>query len=70
MAINLDVEFYCSDCDEFEPDIEKEEINLSGNLWDYKIIHNTFIKCQHRNRCKAIHDKAVQKFKEMNENDN
>lgn len=64
MAINLDVEFYCSDCDEFEPDIEKEEIHLSGICWDDRIIHNTFIKCKHRNRCKAIYDKAMQKVKE------
>lgn len=65
MAINLDVEFYCSDCDEFEPDIKKENLmNLSGNCWDDRIRHNTFIKCQHRNRCKAIYDKAMQKVKE------
>lgn len=62
MAINLDVEFYCSDCDEFEPDIEKENLmNLSGNCWDDRMIHNTLIRCQHRNRCKAIYDKALEK---------
>lgn len=64
MSINLDVEFYCSDCDEFELDIEKEVMGLSGNLWDNKIIHNIVIKCKHRNRCKAIYDKAMQKVKE------
>lgn len=45
--INLEVQFYCQNCPDFEPEVEQEQ------FYDYI---NTIIRCKHRIRCKTIYD--------------
>lgn len=69
MSITLKIDFYCDDCDEFEPDIKKSEQYVRDNMFlgTFKTLRNTVIRCKHRNRCKAIYDKALEKTKEVTE---
>lgn len=47
--ISLNIDVYCENCDEFEPDVNKMRISA-----DYKEFHDTVITCIHSNRCKSI----------------
>lgn len=47
--ISLNIEDYCGNCDEFEPDLEKWDISVGE-----KKFHNTAITCKHAERCKSI----------------
>ena len=48
--INLVVEPYCHDCTDFEPEVEKS----SGECNNKVLYTNTYITCEHRNKCMAI----------------
>lgn len=47
--IKLNVEEYCHDCQEFEPDIETTDWHITMNQNDN--IRDTIIRCHYRNRC-------------------
>ena len=48
--IKLEVEDYCQKCSEFEPQIDKYTISTINSFETV----DTFIYCEHRNRCKRI----------------
>lgn len=47
--ISLDVENYCHNCSEFEPDCQTIKYMSDG-----KIIVDTLVKCEHKDRCRNI----------------
>ena len=59
--IKLDVDEWCKDCPEFEPDVEKDtEIFECFDIDSYcpvkKIITDTAVTCKHRLRCQSMVD--------------
>lgn len=57
--IRLEVEEYCSQCPEFEPDVDKKEEILQYQ--DFKLMINetirlcdTVVRCKHAARCEGI----------------
>lgn len=52
MAICLDIQPYCNECFDFEPDVVKPERAFTNN--DVYMITNTIVRCEYRNRCSAI----------------
>ena len=50
MSINLLIAGYCEDCEEFEPEVEKDIFKMFGG----KRICTTDIKCVHENKCEKI----------------
>lgn len=51
--ITLDIELYCNNCPDFEPDVD---IPCLHSSYGDKQIYNTFIRCKNRNKCKTIYD--------------
>ena len=51
--ITVEVEEYCQDCMDFEPDVEKP-IVLYTDTDRYALLSGTVIRCEHRQRCKTI----------------
>lgn len=47
--IKLDVEDYCHNCNEFEPDVHREHLYFAG-----KDKLETVVRCEHRIRCESI----------------
>lgn len=55
MAVTLIVEPYCSDCDEFSPEIDKDQFSTFDSVYlDERIVTETRVYCKHRNRCEAM----------------
>lgn len=53
--IRLEVQPYCDDCMEFEPDVERPIAFYA----DFEIIEkmgDTIVRCQHRKHCKSLVD--------------
>ena len=53
--IKLDIQEYCQECLDFEPDVERptREV-LRSSEGDIVIQSDTMVRCKYRNRCKAI----------------
>ena len=70
--IVLKVEEYCHNCPEFEPDVDKDKVeveSISFSLSDFdgqtrKLMCNTTIACEHRHRCAAIYECATNRRKD------
>lgn len=58
MAICLDIQPYCDECFDFEPDVVKPERVFTRNDVHYgeinSLVSNTIVRCKYRNRCGAI----------------
>ncbi len=56
MAIRLEVQQYCSNCLDFEPDVTKpERVNLySHDVPVYGTFGDTIIHCKNANRCASL----------------
>ena len=68
--ITLDIQGYCQECLDFEPDVErgkKEYIGWDLNGHDKFVITDTVVRCKYRNRCKAI-KRYLEKEKQNAEN--
>lgn len=50
--IRVEVEKYCSECMDFEPDVEKPQKMYA--YMDEITITDTVIRCEHRKRCEHI----------------
>lgn len=62
--IKLKVEDYCSNCDEFEP----TSVVVTNTYNDYLhcktvVERNTTVMCEHRERCRCIHEYIKEKVK-------
>lgn len=76
--IKLKIDDYCENCDEFEPEVEKDKMHLSDrpvdfnqSYWEFgsQFKYFTTITCKHRERCKSIADyikKNIEKEKSEN----
>jgi len=54
MAIMLDIQVYCEECDGFSPKVNKTEIvSLDGNDK-----HDTMIFCEYKKRCSRMYQQA------------
>ena len=56
MAIRLDIQEYCADCFDFDPDVLKpERTTILGNEIG-TIVHksDTIVRCKYAKRCEAI----------------
>ena len=69
--ITLKVEEYCHNCPEFEPDVDKNEVEYfesdpTSFMRQEKrtVMCDTTVTCQHRNRCAAIYACAANKVRE------
>lgn len=60
--IEVEVETYCQDCEEFEPHCYT---GVSYRYCDMKRTVRTTIYCRHREKCRAIHENAVNRAKEI-----
>lgn len=61
-AIRLDLEEYCQDglCGMFDPDVEKNYLCI-----DYKVVHDTQIRCSHRAVCQHLWDFFEKRAREL-----
>lgn len=64
--IVIDVEEYCQECLDFEPDVIKARKQLADWGGGYEQT-NTQIQCAHRRRCKAIKEYLIRQAKETEE---
>lgn len=63
--IEVEVERYCQNCEEFEPRCYtgvSYSYNQSGDM-ERKV--RTTICCRHREKCRKIHESAVNRAKEI-----
>lgn len=52
MAIKVNVESYCHECAEFEPEVTKSSYDFPfGKVYD------TQIRCKHCDRCRAMYER-------------
>lgn len=63
--ITLKVEDYCQNCPEFDPDVDKDryetiDYDMRARSSDRVVFCSTTVTCQHRHRCAAIYQKAVE----------
>lgn len=55
--IRLEIEKYCEDCPEFEPTVDKENIELyDSSLRQHIMKCDTRIFCEHKKRCEKMVD--------------
>lgn len=55
--IRLQVEEYCNNCSEFEPEVDRDMLYCDDILRGTKMsIIETRVQCKHRSRCKSIKD--------------
>lgn len=58
--IRLDVEQYCHECPDFEPDVQRPEKDIlygsdpSGRSLQLVSMSDTIIRCKYRDRCRAL----------------
>ena len=56
--IILDIDKWCNNCNEFEPEVTKnnEEVNCDYTRFNPIISYrfNTIIECKHKHRCKCM----------------
>lgn len=52
MAIKLNVESYCHECAEFEPEVSK-----AAYEFPFGMVYDTSISCKHKDRCKAMYER-------------
>lgn len=63
--IEVEVETYCQDCEEFEPRCYTGVSYKPHKSGDIERIVRTTIYCRHREKCRAIHENAVIRAKEI-----
>ena len=63
--IEVNVERYCQDCEEFEPLCHTSVCYRYNQDGDPIREVKTSICCRHRDRCRAIHENAVIRAKEI-----
>ena len=51
--IRVDVQLYCSECCDFEPDVTKP-VKICSDDGGVVATTDTIIRCSHRKRCEAI----------------
>ena len=51
--IKIDVEDYCHECLEFEPDVSKPVVYQAGDS-QFIFAGDTVVRCEHRDRCREI----------------
>ena len=56
MAIRLDIQEYCADCFDFDPDVIKPERAIIFGNGDETIVRHsdTIVRCTYAKRCEAI----------------
>lgn len=70
--IKLNIEEYCENCPDFEPDVEKEVLTTE----DYPYLESTFkyantiITCKSRDRCNCFYIDMARNQKEKKEKEN
>lgn len=52
MSIRLEIEPYCDNCDEFQPEVNKNA--AYNDLTDDLMYCDTIITCKHANMCRSI----------------
>ena len=75
--IKLEVETYCQECPDFEPDVKKDDETQTfeysmgfskgfGLTPDIKIVHicNTTVMCKHRHKCSCMMERLEERQKE------
>lgn len=63
--IEVEVERYCQNCEEFEPRCYTSVSYRYNKDGDPKREVRTSIYCRHREKCRAIHESAVLRAKEI-----
>ena len=63
--IEVEVASYCQDCEEFEPRCYTSVCYRYNKDGDLKREVRTTINCRHREKCRAIHENAVIRAKEI-----
>ncbi len=63
--IEVDVESYCQDCEEFEPHCYTSVSYRYNKDGDPKREVRTSICCRHRDRCRAIQESAVDRARKI-----
>lgn len=63
--IEVIVDRYCQDCEEFEPLCYTGVSYRYNKADDMEKIVRTSIYCRHRDKCRAIHESAVIRAKEI-----
>lgn len=68
--INLDIERYCENCPDFEPNVDKETLRVEdfGSYYPEPFRHETVITCKYRDRCHEIYERAKDECKKENKN--
>lgn len=59
--IKIEVEDYCHECLDFQPDVEKPVV-LYSDTDRYVCIGDTIVRCEYRQRCKAIENHVKNKY--------
>lgn len=64
--IRVEVDDYCQNCLEFEPDVSKPDVMWIG---DQRVVFagDIVVRCEHRDRCREIADNIIAKLKEQTE---
>lgn len=64
--IRVEVEDYCQNCLEFEPDVSKPDVMWIG---DQRVVFagDIIVRCEHRERCREIARFFESRGKEQNE---
>lgn len=63
--IYLEIEPYCVDCQDFSADVTKPERKRSSD--GEVVMTNTIVRCEYRNRCRAIKRYLEQQMKAKEE---
>ena len=63
--IEVEVERYCQNCEEFEPRCYTGVSYRYNKSGDMERIVRTTIYCRHREKCQAIHESAAIRAKEI-----
>ena len=64
MSISLDIEKYCEDCADFEPNVDKIEIDE----FDGSVRCITTVECKNKDRCRSIHHYLLNYLEKKGEN--
>lgn len=63
MSIRLEIEDYCQNCLDFEADVTKPTRMYAKDEVIIGTYGDTIVRCEYRNRCKAIKRYLEQKMK-------
>lgn len=64
--IKLEIQSYCNQCFDFEPDVTKpERISIRSDFYEQEVLQtDTIVKCKYAKRCENIRRYLKQQLKE------